>query len=125
MVIVFNSSAEIRQSYTNDKGALKAAVQGIEQTMRPTRIEDALTLADSLANPQQSAADKAIRPADEEPGKERTYVEAQGVPTEVHLFSDGRVPDVPDFALGNLNLQHHGIGLPGAASVDNVAIVTL
>jgi von Willebrand factor type A domain len=118
MVVVFNSSAEIRQSFTNDRGALRQAVEGIEQTMRPTRIEEALTLADSLANP---------RPVGEKTGEtiaDRTQAEVQGIPTEVHLFSDGRFPDVPDFTLGNLNLQFHAIGQAGTANVDNVAIVT-
>jgi hypothetical protein len=125
MVIVFNSSAEILRSYTNDKAELKAAVSGIAQTMRPTRVDDALTLADSLANPRRSTENQASQPANEEEGKARTYAEAQGIPTEVHLFSDGRFPDVSDFALGNLNLQYHAIGQPGAASVDNVSLVTL
>jgi hypothetical protein len=51
MVIVFNSSAETLLSYTNQRAQLHRAVQSIEQTQRPTRIEDALSLADSLANP--------------------------------------------------------------------------
>jgi hypothetical protein len=118
MIVVFNSTAEILQSFTNDRGALRQAVQSINQTMRPTRIEEALTLADSLANP---------RPVGDNPGETttaRTQAEVQGIPTEVHLFSDGRFPDVPDFTLGNLNLQFHAIGQAGAANVDNVAIVT-
>jgi hypothetical protein len=124
MVIVFNSSAEIRQSYTSNKGLLRAAVEKVEQTQRPTRIEEALTLADSLANPSRSADDSASRPAGVEPGKERTYVQAEGVPTEVHLFSDGRFPDVSDFALGNLSVQFHMAGAAGPESSDNVGIVT-
>src|SRR5581483_6520957 len=51
MVIVFNSSAEILQSYTNNRGQLHSAIDRIVQTERPTRIEEALSLADSLANP--------------------------------------------------------------------------
>src|SRR5438445_9380675 len=57
MVIVFNSSAEIFQSYTNNRGQLRSAVEKIEQTERPTRIEEALSLADSLANPNRSSDD--------------------------------------------------------------------
>jgi hypothetical protein len=123
MVIVFNSSAEIRQAYTNDKGSLRRAIESIEQTMRPTRVDEALTLADSLANPQRSAIDKIGQPDNVEPGQERTIAAPEGVPTEVHLYSDGRFPDVPDFVLGNLNMQFHAIGQPGPGSVDNVAIV--
>jgi hypothetical protein len=125
MVIVFNSSAEIRQAYTNDKASLRRAIESIEQTMRPTRVDEALTLADSLANPQRSAEDVISSPAGVEPGKERSISAPEGVPTEVHLYSDGRFPDVPEFALGNLNMQFHAIGQPGAGSVNNVAIVAL
>jgi hypothetical protein len=111
MVIVFNSSAEILQSYTNNRGQLRAAVEKIEQTQRTTRIEEALSLADSLANPNRSADDASVRPANVEPGKERTYVAAEGIKdTEVHLFSDGRFPDMPDFALGNLIIHFHRAG---------------
>src|SRR5947208_8429316 len=43
MVIVFNSTAEILQSYTSDRGLLRRAVEkGVVQTQRPTRIEEAL-----------------------------------------------------------------------------------
>jgi hypothetical protein len=110
MVIVFNSSAEILQSYTNKKGPIRQAVESIEQTQRPTRIEEALSLADSLANPTRSADDSSVQPGAIEPGKERTLVQAEGIPTEVHLYSDGRFADLPDFALGNLNIQLHAAG---------------
>jgi hypothetical protein len=125
MVLVFNSAAEILQSYTKDRNLLRLAVRDIDLTHRPTRISEALTLADSLANPQRSTDDNAVRPAGEEAGKERTYVTNEGIPTEVHLFSDGRFADVPDFSLGNLNLQFHSIGQSGTESVDNVGLVTL
>jgi hypothetical protein len=122
MVLVFNSAAEIRQSFTSDRNLLRRAVQDVEPTHRPTRIGEALTLADSLANPQRSTDDQASRPAGEVPGKGRTYVAAEGIPTEVHLFSDGRFADVADFALGNLALQYHRIG---ETTVDNIGVVTL
>jgi hypothetical protein len=148
MVIVFNSSAEILQSYTSNRALLRQAVEGIVQTQRPTRIDEALSLADSLANPSRTADDAAVKPKEVEPGKERTYVAAEGFVTTVHLFSDGRFPDVPEFALGNLNFQFHtagkqereqatpalleAAGLPptakvteGPALVDNVALVAL
>lgn len=125
MVIVFNSSAEILQSYTPDKGLLRQAVEKIQQTQRPTRIDEALSLADSLANPRRTTDDFAVRPEDQEPGKERTYVPAEGIPTVLHLFTDGRFPDVKEFALGNLQARYHAIGLPGPENADNIALVTL
>jgi hypothetical protein len=120
MVIVFNSSAEILQSYTSDKGLLRAAIEKIEQTERLTRIDEALGLADSLANPHQTSDDATVRPEGAQPGKERTYVPAEGIPTTLHVFTDGRFPDVPDFALGNLQARYHSVG---SEQVENLGIV--
>ena len=124
MVIKFNSSAEIVQSFTNDRGLLRQAVSSIGQTQRTTRIKEALTLVDSLANPARSADNNSVAPENTLPGKERTYVPPTGTPTAVHLFSDGRFPDMPDFSLGNVDLQFHLAGKPGPENTDNVAIVT-
>jgi hypothetical protein len=125
MVIEFNSRAAILQPYTTDKGLLRAAVRRIQQTQRPTRIDEALALADSLANPYRSTDDAAVRPVGEDPAKARTYVSPDGIAAEVHLFSDGRFPDVPGFATGNLSLQFHRIGVAGRESVNNIGIVSL
>jgi hypothetical protein len=81
----------------------------------------------------------ASQPENVEPGKERTYVAPRGVATTVHLFSDGRFPDLPEAALanlnsrlagnesalGNLSVDFHLAGIPGPENLDNVAIVTL
>ncbi len=122
MVIEFNARAKILQPYTTDRNLLRLAVQGIEQTQRTTHLEEALGLADSLANPRQSADDMAVRPPNPIPGQERTYVTAEGIAADVHLFSDGRFPDVPEFSAGRLNLNYHRIGKAGT-DVDNVGIV--
>jgi hypothetical protein len=124
MVIVFNSVAEIRQSYTSNRHLLRQVVRSIEPTQRTTRIEEALALADSLANPTRSTEDEAVRPPDAEPGKERVYVPTEGVKTELHIFSDGRFPDVATFSLGNLDpVRLHVAGQQGPETVDNVALV--
>lgn len=139
MVIAFNSGAEILQSFTSNRGLLRQAVRDIAQTQRTTRIEEGLSLADSLANPLRSTEDVASQPDNPEPGKERTYVPVTGVATEVHLFSDGRFRDLSDealaglnsrmagneSALGNLAVNLHLAGKTGAENVDNVALVTL
>src|SRR5215218_1405238 len=44
MVIVFNSTAEIRQSYTSNRAMLRKAVEDIHPTIHPTQIEEALSL---------------------------------------------------------------------------------
>jgi hypothetical protein len=153
MVIVFNSSAEILQSYTSNRSLLRQAVKDITQTQRPTRIEEALNLADSLANPVRSTENAAVAPENPQAGKERVYVTPEGIFTEVHLFSDGRFPDLPESALaslnsrvlgndsplGNLDIRYHAAGamkedtagkdnrdvfVPTSESRDNVGIVT-
>ncbi len=123
MVIEFNSNAQIRQPYTIDRDKLRRAVEDIEQTKRATHIEEALNLADSLANPLRSTDDMAVRPDNADPSKARTYVPAEGVAAEVHLFSDGRFSDVSGFAAGSLAMNYHRVG--AADDSDNVGIVTL
>ena len=124
MLIIFNSSAETRQTYTNNRALLRKAVQAIEPTNHSTRIEEALTLAESLANPTRSTENEAVRPLNAEAGKERQYASAEGVQTDVHLFSDGRFADVPAFALSNLQMTLHVPGEFDTGSADNLAIVS-
>ncbi len=137
MVIVVNSKAATLQTYTNNRAKLRQAIQGIQQTHRLTRIEEAINLADSLANQVRSTEDAASRPDNEVPGQERTYVPPQGIPTTLHLFSDGRFPPLSEAALaglnspqvgnssplGNLTLQYHQAGVAGPEHVNNLAIV--
>ena len=126
MVIAFNDTAEIRQSYTTNRTALRRAVEGVQPTQKGTRLDEALSLAASLANPTRSTDDVAAAPANPEPGKERTYVSADGIQADLHLFSDGKFPPVPDFSLQNLTLIYHtppAGGVDGAS--DNVGVLRL
>lgn len=127
MVIEFNSRASILQSYTDDRALLRAAVRGIRQTSRVSRLEQALSLAAARANPLKSTDDEAVRPEGEDPAARRQYVSLDGLAAEVHLYSDGRFPDVPEgeFSAGNLALQYHRVGAAGPENVNNVGIVTL
>lgn len=123
MVIVFNSTAEIRQSYTSNRPLLRKAVEGIEPTNNPTQVDEALNLAASLANPLFSTEDAAVKPENPEPGKERTYAAAEGMQADVHLYSDGRFSDVTDFALANLQLSFHSPPSQVVGHADNIGIV--
>lgn len=123
MVIVFNSTAEIRQSYTSNRATLRAAIEAIEPTTHPTQIDEALSLAASLANPLSSTEDAAVRPENQEPGKERTYAATEGIPAEIHLFSDGRFTDASNFALTNLQLTFHSPATEATGNAENVGIV--
>ena len=123
MVIVFNSTAEIRQSYTGNKLLLRKAVEEITPTLLPTQIEEALSLAASLANPMRSSEDAAVRPENVEPGKERTYAAVEGMLADIHLYSDGRFADQPSFALANLQLNFHSPETKKRGDSNNVGIV--
>jgi von Willebrand factor type A domain/Aerotolerance regulator N-terminal len=129
MVIVFNSTAEIRQSYTGNRALLRKAVEDIQATNNPTHVDEALSLAASLANPLFSTEDAAVRPENVEPGKERTYAAAEGIQADIHLYSDGRFADVPNFALANLQMTFHSPSSAESAEghlaghADNIGIV--
>ena len=140
MVIVFNSKATTLQTYTNDKEKLRDAVRGIPQTQRPTRIEEALALAESLANPVRSTDDLASQPDDVRDEQKRTMVTPRGISTVVHLYSDGRFAKLSEAALqglslrkaendpsqGGLNLRYHMAGKRGEpGDTNNVGIVGL
>lgn len=127
MVIVFNRTAEIRQSYTTNRAVLRRAVESIQPTVSQTRFDEALNLAASLANPARSTENEVARPEAVEPGKERQYVPLEGMQADVHLYSDGGFPPVPGFALANLSLNYHAPPVPpteGGVS-HNVGIVRL
>ena len=126
MVIAFSDAAEIRQGYTTNRGELRNAVNAVNATQRATKIDEALSLAASLANPLRSTENEAAAPPNPEPGKERTYVAPEGLQADVHLYSDGKFPPVPEFALANLNLTYHVPPAPDEQGAsDNVGILRL
>lgn len=141
MVIAFNSKATTLQTYTNDKEKLREAVRSIVQTQRPTRIEEALALAESLANPVRSTEDAAAQPEDVPEDQKRTFVQARGISTVVHVYSDGRYAKLSEAALtalslrkaeddksGGLNLHYHMAGKHDKDKVgdtNNLAVVDL
>jgi hypothetical protein len=124
MVIVFNSTAEIRQSYTTNKDELRAVIAEVQPTDHLTRIDEALALAASRANPFRSTENLVVAPENPEPGKERTYFAPDGFEADVYLLSDGRFPAVKDFALRNLNVRYPEMpDAVGGGRSDNVGIV--
>ncbi|MBI1830858.1 MAG: VWA domain-containing protein, partial [Planctomycetes bacterium] len=138
MVIVFNSKATTLQAYTNDREKLRDAVRSIAATERPSRIEEALMLAASLANPVRSTEDLSMQPADVPDDQKRTMVQARGISTVVHVYSDGRFAKLSEPAAaslrlrgagddpkdGGLNLRYHMAGtLEKPGNANNVGIV--
>jgi Aerotolerance regulator N-terminal/von Willebrand factor type A domain len=107
MVIAFDAAAEVRQQFTTDKRALRAAIEGITPSEAPTRAEEAFRLAQAH--------------------KPRRLVEGVGMesgpPMTVHLFSDGRIADALKARSDpNDTVEYHRLGHPDSA---NLAVVGL
>lgn len=85
MVIVqAAANAEVKQSETSEKAALRRAIQACQPMDSPTRLVAALKMAESLVRDRPGA--------------------------EIHLFSDGAVPELSEFENKNLPLVFHRIG---------------
>jgi hypothetical protein len=94
MVIAFNDSANVVQSYTSNRQLLRERIKSIEPTQRTTNLREALEVASGLANPQSFS---------EGARSQQAQVEDSGRP-QLHLFTDGGFADVKDFSLGSLSL---------------------
>jgi len=95
VLLLAGAVTEVRQSPTSAKPALRAALGQARATDSPTRLLDAIKLAQNLTRNRAK--------------------------TEVHLFSDGASPDLDEFELQDLNLAYHRVGEGG----DNLGIVSL
>ncbi len=95
VVLEVGANTEVKQSATSEKAALRRALNGIEARDTPTRLKEALKLAETLVQ-------KEARP-------------------EVHLFSDGAVGGLEDFESTGLPLVFHQVG----RRANNVAITAL
>ncbi|MDX2119035.1 MAG: VWA domain-containing protein [Planctomycetota bacterium] len=108
MVIAFDSTAEVRQQFTNNKALLAAAIDAITPSAGPTRVSEAFRLA------------KAYAPA-------RLFVENQGFtggePATIHLWSDGRLPDQADaFTDKTDKVVYHAVGKPATGNLGIIGL---
>lgn len=95
VVLQAAASTEVKQSPTSEKAALRRALHSCRATDTPTRLHEALKLAETLIQNQQRA--------------------------EVHLFSDGAVGNLDEFENSGLPLSFHRMGQGN----NNLGIVTL
>ncbi len=98
VVLQVAANTEVKQSETSDKSALRRAILACQAVDSPTRLLPALKMAESLIRDH---------------GKESN--------PEIHLFSDGAVPDLADFGNHTLPLIYHRIG----HSANNLGITAL
>jgi Ca-activated chloride channel homolog len=98
VIVLAGPTTEVKQSATSEKAALRRALQGCTCSDGPTRLIPALRMAESL-----------VRDLDPKTGP------------EIHLFSDGAVPDLSEFANKALPLIYHRVGKSG----NNLGIIAL
>ena len=105
-VIAFDDSAEVVEPFSDDPALLRAAVDDIAPTDRPTRLKTAYTLANA------NMGSNAVERLRDDPSER----------ADVFLFSDGRVPagDAADLSLRG-PLTYERIGGDDAANLAVVA----
>src|SRR2546422_612472 len=84
VVLQAGANTEVKQSATSEKAALRRALQACACSDSPTRLVPALKMAESLVREQRDA--------------------------EIHLFSDGAVPELNEFENKALPLVYHRVG---------------
>jgi len=84
VILQAGAITEVKQSATSEKAALRRAIQACACSDGPTRLLPALRMAESLVRDQRGA--------------------------EIHLFSDGAVPDLSEFENKALPLVFHRVG---------------
>lgn len=95
VVVLAGAFTEVRQSPTSLKSALRRAIEACSVTDAPTRLADALKLAETLTKDAPAA--------------------------EIHLLSDGAATDLGEFDNKGLRITYHRIGDRGS----NAAIVSM
>jgi Ca-activated chloride channel homolog len=95
VILQAGANTEVKQSATSEKAALRRALQACSCSDGPTRLVASLRMAESLVRDQRGA--------------------------EIHLFSDGAVPDLSEFDNKGLPLVFHQVG----NSDNNVGITAL
>lgn len=95
VVLLAGANTEVKQSATSEKAALRRALQACAPSDSPTRLVPALKMAESLVRDRRSA--------------------------EIHLFSDGAVPELAEFENKALPIVFHKVG----QRADNLGITAL
>lgn len=100
MVIVFDTTAEVRQQFTSDKALLRSAIDSIEPTDAPSSLREAMDLARAHL-PNKTQIDDFTDPdTGETVTREITLEGVKAGGARVHLYSDGRLPDAEEAVTG-------------------------
>jgi hypothetical protein len=98
VVLQAGADTQVRQGPTSDKAALRRAIQACVCSDGPTRLVAALKMAESLVRDMDPKSNP-----------------------EIHLFSDGAVPELNEFENKALPLIYHRVG----TSANNIGITAL
>ena len=110
MVISFDISGKALQAFTSDKEQLKAAIRAIQPSDAPSSIEEAYKLVEAQA-PREVLVEQ------QPDGTQKTYERPPKPIGTIHLFSDGRLPDVEKVAPGREDkFVFHSMGTPTASN---------
>ncbi len=118
MVIAFDSSASVVQSFTANKATLKEAIESIQPTDAPSSLEGAYDLARAY-----TGVKKFEDQVKETVGGKPAGFVPSGPTATLHIFSDGRLPDAEKIQTAPEDtVKYHAIG---AADSPNVGITGL
>lgn len=113
MVITFGIFAEVVQSWTSDKNALRSAINSIQPRETPTRFSHALGLIQAQAPQRTFVDDNTGQVLDRPPGRIGT----------IHIFSDGRIVDAADTIFGpEDDVRYYPVGSAEATNIGVVAV---
>ena len=116
MVIAFDTSASVVQSFTANKATLKEAIESIQPTDAPSSLENAYDLARAY-----TGVKKFEDQVDKSPGG--VGFVPSGPTATLHIFSDGRLPDAEKIQTAPEDtVKYHAIG---ASDSPNVGITGL
>jgi aerotolerance regulator-like protein/VWA domain-containing protein len=106
MVITFDVNAQVRQSFTTEKSLLRSAIQDIVPTDAPSSLDEALRLAGAYTTPE--------------------LIEDRGLvlssSADLHLWSDGKLPDIEDVALPpQTTFVYHALGAVNSGNLSITA----
>lgn len=114
MIVAFDTVAEPVQPFTNNKALLRAAIERIRPTDKPTAVEEAMRVA---------LAHLPKRTLIEDGRAQQIEGLTEGEPVTIHLYSDGRIPDAERAKTGVENaVEFHRVGKEDSS---NLALTTL
>lgn len=113
MVVAFDRTAEMLQPFTTDKRLLREAIESIEPTDTPSRLDEPLRLVRAQAPLESPPAEAEGEAAEPLPGSVGT----------IHIYSDGRTEggDAVDLHAGD-EIEFVSLGQPETGNVGITAI---